>query len=304
MINQSIDEYINQMINNVSLSLGEQQPQVIDIVLDGGLFNGSYQIGALYFIKKLEERKHVKVDRLSGCSIGAIVAFLFLIDRLDYIYEFYEICKTHFQTHYNFDFMLNLKAILSKCIPKDVCKRVNNRLYISYNNAKTGEKRVKMKYRDVDEVIDTLIESCYLPYFIDGNIAYKNRYVDGITPYIFKERVDRRTLYLDLFGFDKITHFYSIQNESTNHHRVLSGMLDAHWFFTKGQNTQMCSYVNEWGYTNYGWYYLKRIAEKMISWMVYLLLICKKYMGKSNFYKLVSEILHQILLTIIKKCML
>jgi len=304
MIHLTIDEYINQLITHLPVMNESGNGKEIDIVLDGGLFNGSYQVGALCFIKKLEERQHFKIGRLSGCSIGSIVAFLYLIDRLDCIHDFYEVCKTHFQTHHNFEFLMNLKNVLITYIPEDVCERVNNRLFISYNNVKTGKKYVKNKYRDIDDLIDTIIRSCYLPYFIDGNLAYKNKYIDGTTPYIFKQKKNRKIIYIDLFGFDKINSFYSIRNESTNHHRVLSGLLDAHWFFIKEQNTQMCSYVNDWGCMNYGFHHLKRVAERIIIWITYLLLLCKKYMWKNGFYKIVSEIKHQVLLTIIKKCML
>jgi len=303
MINQSIDEYISHLIGHFK---ADEPTQLMDIVLDGGLFNGSYQVGAMYFIKKMEEQKRVKVCRLSGCSIGSIVAFLYLIDRLESIYEFYDICRTHFQTHHNFEFLLNLKHFLSEYIPKDVCDRVNNRLFISYNNVKTGEKHVRSKYRDVDDVIDTIIRSCYLPYFIDGKLAYKNKYVDGMTPYLFKKKKDKkqRILYLDLFGFDKIGSFYSIRNEASNHHRVLYGLLDIHWFFIKEQNTQMCSYVNNWGYMNNCFYGTKRIAERIIINVTFLLLLCKKHMSKNAAYEAVCEMARQILLVIIKKCML
>ncbi len=38
----------------------------LDIVFEGGLFNGSYLIGALYYLKQLEEKKYIKINRISG----------------------------------------------------------------------------------------------------------------------------------------------------------------------------------------------------------------------------------------------
>ena len=43
--------YINNLLNNLPK---RDNPFHIDLVLDGGVFNGSYLIGALYFLKELE----------------------------------------------------------------------------------------------------------------------------------------------------------------------------------------------------------------------------------------------------------
>ena len=69
-----IDEYVNKLIENLPES--SKKLQNIDLVLDGGLFNGSYLVGALYFLKEMERRQYIKIDRISGCSIGSIVGFL------------------------------------------------------------------------------------------------------------------------------------------------------------------------------------------------------------------------------------
>ena len=69
-----IDEYVNKLIEN--LPEETKKLQYIDLVLDGGIFNGSYLVGSLYFLKEMERRKYLKIARISGCSIGSIVAFL------------------------------------------------------------------------------------------------------------------------------------------------------------------------------------------------------------------------------------
>jgi hypothetical protein len=40
-----------------------KNPIQIDLILDGGIFNGSYLIGALYYLKQLEERKIIKINQ-------------------------------------------------------------------------------------------------------------------------------------------------------------------------------------------------------------------------------------------------
>jgi hypothetical protein len=106
---------------------------------------------------------------------------------------------------------------------------------------------------------------------------YENKYIDGITPYVFKEEKDVKILYLDLFGMDKLTNMFNIKNEKTPTHRVLSGLLDIHNFFIKQCNTPMCSYVNEWSPLTKTGHNLKLVFEKIILLLIYLLVYFEKY---------------------------
>ena len=58
-------EEVSKLIDNIPLSKKNQREK-IDIILDGGLFNGSYLIGALYFLREMEKVGYVEVDKLSG----------------------------------------------------------------------------------------------------------------------------------------------------------------------------------------------------------------------------------------------
>jgi len=76
-----INQYITRLVDNLPDDFKERKtPLRIDLVLDGGLFNGSYLIGALQFLKELERRKYIRVDRISGASIGSIVGLAYLSD--------------------------------------------------------------------------------------------------------------------------------------------------------------------------------------------------------------------------------
>jgi len=46
-----LETYISKLVDNIPLSKKSQREK-IDIILDGGLFNGSYLIGALYFFER------------------------------------------------------------------------------------------------------------------------------------------------------------------------------------------------------------------------------------------------------------
>jgi hypothetical protein len=58
-----LESYISKLIDNIPLSKKNQREK-IDIILDGGLFNGSYLIGALYFLREMEKVGYIEVDKL------------------------------------------------------------------------------------------------------------------------------------------------------------------------------------------------------------------------------------------------
>lgn len=299
-----INDYVNKLIENLPDNIKNvKEPMKIDIVLDGGLFNGSYHVGALYFLKEMENRKYIKIERISGCSIGSIVGFLYFIDSLDLVPKLYDLTNKEFRQTYRFNLIKELKSLLIEHIPSDICDRVNGKLFITYHNISKGSKPVKSTYKDVDDIINTIIRSSYIPYLIDGNILYENKCIDGITPFIFKERVNK-VLYLDLFGHDKLCDLLNIKNENTNYHRILYGLLDIHRFFIKESNTPMCSYVNDW--TNYHmcFNYLKHIIERITTFMIHILLFIKPFITdefkKTILYKILSKISYDIFIIMVE----
>jgi hypothetical protein len=301
IINTLIEELPDEVKNN-------DKPLEIDLVLDGGAFNGSYIIGALYFLKEMENRNFIKIKRISGCSIGSVIGFLYLINKLDLVQVLYDIFIKNFKEKYNFENFKQLKKYLSNKIPylnDDICMKVNNVLFIKYNNIQTGYQKVKFKYKNIDDIINTIIRSSFVPYLTDGNIAYKNKYLDGINPYFFKKIKNRKILFLDLSGLDKLTYILNIKNEKTNLYRVLSGILDIHIFLTKNEETFMCSYIDEWGVMNIIRYYIRYFLEKIICVITYYIVLIKKYIDTNLIdiinYKIINDKLYNIFVNLIKK---
>jgi len=280
-----IKTYINKFIENLPDEIKDyaknKTPMKIDLVLDGGTFNGSYLVGALYFIKEMEARNYIKVERISGCSIGSIVGLLYLIDALDEFASLYESLLLHFKREQNFNFIKSLKTKLLHYIPNNICEKVFKKFYVTFHNIKTGKKIVKNVYKNIDEIFDSVKKSCYVPFLIDGNLLYQNKYIDGLNPFFFKYKKNRRILFMDLWGLDKIGCILNVKNEKTNFHRVLSGMLDIHNFFIKGSQTQMCSYVDNWGLYNYVFINIRYLIEKIIVYQVYFLDIINKNLSKN-----------------------
>ena len=60
-----LQSYINKLVETEHPTY-KKKPIVVDLIFEGGLFNGSYQLGFLSYIKKLEEKNIIKVKRISG----------------------------------------------------------------------------------------------------------------------------------------------------------------------------------------------------------------------------------------------
>jgi hypothetical protein len=296
---QIIDKFVNKLIDNLPENMkNKDKPIIIDLVLGGGAFNGSYLIGALYFLKEMEKRGYIIIERISGCSIGSILGLFYLIDELDSGINLYKKVAQQFKKDYDLAILKDLRTICNGIVPSNICDIINKKLYICYNNIKTRKKIVKTQYHNIENLYDTIIKSSFVPIIIDGTIAYKNKYIDGVNPYIFKYKKDRKILFLDLYTFDKLHLAFNIKNEQSNIHRVLSGLLDINMFFIKQENTKMCSYKNRWNISEWTFYIVKYIVEKIIVYILSILLYLKKIMScnvnKNVTFKIFYEVFKKL----------
>jgi hypothetical protein len=287
-----IDDYVNKLIEN--LPEESKKLQRLDLVLDGGIFNGSYLIGALYFLREMERRNYVKIERISGCSIGSVVAFLFFIDSLDLIPKLYDILKNDFKNNMTLNTIKKLKSYLEDRIPNDICSKVNGKLFICYNDIKKRKKCVKSKYKSAEEIIDTIIKSCFIPLLIDNKLLYKKKYIDGINAYIFDKEPNKKILHMELFGYDKIINSLHIKNEKTNFHRILAGLLDIHSFYIKKKSTSMCSFVSEWTKINTFNYQIKVLFEYLIVYIIFIINYIVTYLPDEISSNILFKILSKI----------
>ena len=212
-----IQNYIHQLINNINAETPVKQEKIC-VVMDGGIFNGSYLIGALYFLQEMEKQKFISIKKISSCSISSACALLYYIDALDMMPDLYEIMLTQLRENFNLDaFQLCFDKIKER-IPceEQLCKKLHRKLYIAYYNISKGKKVVKSSFRNLNEVLETIYKSCFIPFIINGDLLYKQSFCDGINPYLFPKKNDCRRLYINLMGYDKIQYLLSVKNEKTN----------------------------------------------------------------------------------------
>lgn len=294
--------FIDDLIKNVNIN---NVPTEIDLVLDGGAFNGGYQLGALMYLKQMERNNIIKIKRISGASIGAVLGFLFIIDDLEYaLKKNHEIWKD-FRNNFSLSILREMIIELIKSLDKDIYKRVNKKLFITYFNVNKKKQIVKSKYRNNKQVISSLIKSSFVPYFIDGNYTYKNKYVDGVYPYLFESNfgvmTKRKKLFICLSSIKHSKKMLSIKNEINGHERILYGINDINNFFKNhyqpsnsiiyqiigvfellgiiNNNSTLCSYINNWRF--FDWINFK---SKYFFIIMIIYIIEFKYRIEKNFY--------------------
>ena len=306
-----IEEYIHKLIDNLPDHIKSlKNPLLLYFIFDGGMFNGSYLIGICMFLKEMEKRNYIKIDRISGCSVGSFISLLYVSNNLDYFINNYDELLNSVKKDYNLE---KYKLILNNLIPllpKNLSKSLNNKLFINFYNVKKCKTIVKNKYKNNEEIIDAIIKSSFVPFVINGNMLYKNKFIDGFNPYIFPPSTEKKALFIDLRSWNKIFDCFNVKNEKTNFHRILTGVLDVHNFFIKDSKTDMCSYVNYWNIIDkINFYYIKKGFEKFIVYLLYYFILFKKVYGnryfddlqinKSIIYKLLIKIMREIYITVL-----
>ena len=248
--NNDIDllrNYIDAVSKN-SLN-GLENPKEIDLVISGGAFNGGYGYGALLYLRSLEKQNKIKINRVSGCSTGSLLAIVYLSSKLLNLEELYlglQRCLRDKGT------LHVLREIIEKLVDNALeeegfLEKISGRLFVTRTNLSSGAHEVVEQFNDRDELVDALFSSCFLPFIVDGNMRYKEKYVDGIVPFLFTD-AQRPSLYIDLLCFSKIHKMMITMKEVNPHGRIIDGANDASKFFNEGISG-ICSWVNRWGFT-------------------------------------------------------
>ena len=247
--------YVNKLVENLPDEM--KTIRRLDLVLTGCYcFNKSFLIGTLLFLKEMEKRDYIKVCRISGNGLGSLAGLLYFCDSLNILSD------------YDLKTLPDLGRLLKDKVPKHILK---NKLFISYYDVDVCVKITKSKYKTPAKLIDEIIKSCYLPLVVDGNVAYKNQFMDGLSPYVFDVKRDRQILYCSPLNYQYLR---VIGNETS---KALTGILDVHGFFITQHGTAMCSYLNEWTWCDTKIDTLKYIIERIVIHIIYLMLVIKPY---------------------------
>ena len=246
-------EYIKALILNVDHSKLKKE---INLIFDGGAFNGGFAAGVAMYIKCMEQHGLVKINKLSGCSIGSVIALWYACGCDEKAVQFFEQTTTSFQDTMNLgELQKNIKNFIHSLFPSGDVSTLKDKLYINFYDTHKHKQKIVSNFKNVDHLIDCILQSCHIPYLIDGNARYNERYIDGILPHIFTSAGAGTgagacdSLFIKLITLHKCRRAMVVKCETNIHFRLLSGVADANEFFTTG-SSDMCSYVSQWSYFN------------------------------------------------------
>jgi hypothetical protein len=279
----TFEEQISLMIDNLERlkTLGQ-----VNLVFEGGSLNGYYLLGVAMFLKEMERRKLITVNKVSGTSIGAYIAFHYLNNTLNRVYEHGIKAKEIFKERVNLSYF---KDILLEDLSGCDVNKLNNRLFVSYYDIMPNIKRnIQSEFNNVNELYDAIISSAYLPFLIDGGVYYETKTrdakcIDGGLPYIFENEHDVKILYVKLSGWNKIGNMFTHRGEKDGRGRVCEGIISTYNFFLYGENgSDMCSWLYNWTSMDHILYKLKHFVCIVL---VCLIVIISKTSSNINYEK-------------------
>lgn len=247
-------EYIKSVGKNSLNNHHIQDPLFVDLVISGGAFNYSYGYGSILYLKELQTQHKITINKVSGCSSGALLALLALSDNrgvgID-IDDMYNKIQQHYRENGNLHVIKDIiQTFVFKCIKNDEeALLLSDKLFISTTDMSNCTHHVISNYKLRSDIVDAIISSCYIPFLIDGKSRYNRSFIDGIVPHIFKHDTSH-IMYINLMNKSKICNMLITNGEVNPHYRVIEGVVETAKFFNEG-NSSICSWLNDWKFLDF-----------------------------------------------------
>lgn len=226
----------------------EPAPRHLNLIFDSGAVNGLIGIGAALYLHHLEKIKYIKVNKISGCSVGSLIAMWYICGCPETIYSHIETLFAYYKKHKNFFiFEEMVKVLIQQFFATDeaVGEKLNGVLYINYYDTKKCKQRVVSKFKNRAHLTRCIIRSAHIPFLTSSSHKYQGRYIDGIAPFIFK--IDKndtcKNLFIQLIQFMSPLDSLRVKKDTNIYSRLLRGVVDTNEFFINGPSS-VCSYVN------------------------------------------------------------
>ena len=275
--NKLLNLYVNTLVKNVDT---EKIPKEMDLIFDGGVFNGFIGYGFSMYLNELEKQKKTKIVRVSGCSIGSLLALLYIVNsnkniNID-VNKIFKNITNEFKKNFNFsENEKQIKNIVYSIFEDDDLTILKDRLYICYYDMENVEKKVIHNFKNRNHLIDCIMKSSHIPFISSEDFKYKNKYIDGMIPYIFRDN-ERPSLHVMLITLKNISRIFFNSNEVNANSRIISGVADADEFFTCGKSN-MCSYVKKWNNNRYLFIRGRELCCFILIWFIEIFIIVTKY---------------------------
>ena len=306
-------EYIKALIENVDT---KKILKEFNLIFDGGVFNCGFAVGISMYIKELENQKYIKINKISGCSSGALVALWFIRGCKESGIPYFEKIMQTFKKEFNFQELKNSAHEYVKTLfIKDKNDKndneyedvsvLNDKLFINYYDTTTNKQIIVSNFNTIEHLTQCLMRSCFIPYIIDGNARCDEHYIDGVVPHIFNDE-HCESLFIKLLTLKKCPRAFFLKNENNIHFRLLTGVTDANDFFIIGKS-DMCCYVKNMSFYDVlilrGREILFIGIISIIEWIVFIKMYIPENIKNSLMYNrifqisklLIRDIAHRIL---------
>ena len=269
--------------------------------MDSGGFKGVYLYGALIYLKEMEKKGYITIDKISGSSIGGILGAFYILDKLDFFYENYISIRDNFRKDLNLRYIPTLLTNIIKTCDQDDYKLLNSRLFINYYDINSKREHIISNYNSNEEIIEYLKCTSYLPIITDGNLCYNSK-VDGNKPYLFNNGYSNEStiLYISLSTIGKVKDYFNTIQDKNPSNRIMKGILDIHEFFLFKNPTKMCSFVNKWSFKDFTLYRFKEFIWIYLLYSITILDYLYKKIPLSIKNNLFFNQLHNITLKFIR----
>lgn len=279
---QNISQYKltqNYIETLVKLLPNNDNTKNIDLIFSSGAFNVLIGVGVGMYLKNMEKFNKIKVNRVSGSSIGAFLSLWYIMDDIDdNNFNFFqtELINTfnNFKKNKKLDtYNSFIKKYVYKIFKSDDMTPIQKRLFITYYDTKKYKKRIVCNFKNREHLISCILRSSYLPYITDGNTKYKNRYIDGITPFVFTKKSKCDILYVDMMCKEHIYGIF-IMNPKDFYKKILIGINDVNDFFVKGKS-HICFYTKDITYRH-------QIEKNLIDFIFFIILFMMDIIASIN----------------------
>ena len=244
---------LKQYINALSVNIEKDKiDNNLNLIFDSGAVNGLLGIGSALYLKHLQDLNYINIHKVSGCSIGSIIALWYICGCSELIYPYLEDLFCYYKKNKNFfNFKKIVKDSIYKIIDKDNLSFLKNRLYINYYDTLEGKQEIVYNFKNREHLIECILKSSHVPYVSNNTYKYENRYIDGIAPYIFNNDDDINTnskikvknLFIKLIDLRSPLKSMYVKNEKNIYSRILKGVTFTNEFFINN-NFTLCMYTN------------------------------------------------------------
>ena len=287
-----LNQYINALIINVN---PKKLPRKMNLIFDSGAVNGLLGIGSALYIHRLQEINYININKISGCSIGSLIAVWYIKGCSDKMYHYMNVLFTHYKTHKNFYvYEMIVRNIIHQLFDTDDMSMINNKLYINYYDTKNNKQIIISNFESRSHLITCILRSSHIPFITNKSHKYDEHYIDGIAPYIF-ETPDKecKNLFIKLIDFINPIKALNIKRERNIYTRLLKGVSETNDFFVNG-NTELCMYTNCFVKTQL---YIRRYFVLFFIVLIDYIIIIKnnmpECMRESYIYKIIMRMCKQ-----------